>query len=389
MNFGARIGSLLRFARYFAIKVLSLLVFPRRRWRKIWLFAERGNDVCDNAWALFRYVREREPHRRVYYVLEKDSPYREDVRGAGKILRRGSFLHLLLYFLPTVKISTHIFGGLPDTGLFASRAGRRFLRAAGATVFLQHGVIKNDIPALYAENTDLALFVCSAAPEYAFVGERFGYPDGVVRELGLPRFDLLYDAPAAARQILFFPTWRANLKTSADFAASDYAAALRKILINPRMDALLEKYNARLVFAPHFELRGFLREIPVCGKRISVDTGDVGALIRSSAALITDESSVMFDFAYMGRPVIYAQADGLCDSNYPAGWFDCERDGFGEITRSEDELLAAVERVLARDFRAEEKYLRRGERVFPHRDRENRKRCHDAILEVAKNAKLW
>ena len=45
-------------------------------------------------------------------------------------------------------------------------------------------------------------------------------------------------------------------------------------------------------------------------------------------------SSVAFDFAYLGKPVIYAQFDKeefYEKHDYKAGYFNYERDGFGEV----------------------------------------------------------
>ena len=389
MPFIRRVRLAVRFLYYGAVKLLSYLIFPRRRYRDVWLFSERGVDACDNAWVLFCYVRETEPHRRVYYILERGALCREQVERTGKILRRGSFRHLLLYFLPTVKISTHIFGVSPDPALLASKIGRRHLRAAGKTVFLQHGITKNDIPSLYAQRTEVLLFVCGAQPEYDFVRSRFGYMPDAVRYLGFPRFDLLM-AARPARQILFFPTWRFSLAgmSAADFRRSAYARTVMAVLTDARLNALLAAHGVRLVFASHHEMRGFFKNFHMDGAQVVMGGADVGVLIRASAALITDESSVAFDFAYAGRPVIYAVMDGFDAPNYPDGWFDREKDGFGEVVRDMAALFTAVERILTCDFRMEEKFARRAERVFPLRDGENRRRCHEAILTLAGRADL-
>lgn len=59
-------------------------------------------------------------------------------------------------------------------------------------VFLQHGVIINDLKWLYYPETKMRLFVCGAYPEYQFIRDTFGYPEGYVQYLGLCRFDTLH-----------------------------------------------------------------------------------------------------------------------------------------------------------------------------------------------------
>ena len=50
--------------------------------------------------------------------------------------------------------------------------------------------------------------------------------------------------------------------------------------------------------------------------------------------MLTDYSSVAFDFAYLRKPIVYAHFDKEAffsgEHSYTAGYFDYERDGFGE-----------------------------------------------------------
>lgn len=391
MNKRRRAAMAVRFLLYAAVKAVCGMLLFRKRFADIWLFSERGCDACDNAWALFRYVRERHPERKAYYILDKNAVCREKVEGTGRILKKGSLRHAFYYFLPTAKISTHILGASPDTALFASRAGKRFLRAPGISVFLQHGVTKDDIPALYAKHTSVDLFVCGAAPEYEFVKSRFGYPEGAVRYLGLARYDALH-ASVPERAILFMPTWRETLSalSPADFAKTGYFSALRRILSDKELSALLEKENVRLVFAPHPEMRKFSHFFHASGDRISVCMEDIGAAVRACAALITDFSSVMFDFSYGERPVVYLAMEGLMLPNYPAGYFDRERDGFGPLARDEAELRQILADIIRNDFHMKAEYKARAAEFFPLRDGHNRARNVEAIADcIAKTKRLW
>ena len=64
-------------------------------------------------------------------------------------------------------------------------------RIGSRRVFLQHGVIYNDVSAaLHKGITGLDLFVTSSPAEARFVKQRMGYGKEV-RVLGLPRFDTL------------------------------------------------------------------------------------------------------------------------------------------------------------------------------------------------------
>ena len=375
-----------RFLRYFFVKSLTRMLPWRAKYREIWLFSERGCDAADNAFALFQYVRKREPARQVYYILERDATCLAKVRACGSVVFRGSLRHLFLYFLPTVKISTHILGTSPDSGFFASPFAKRYLRAAGKQVFLQHGITHADIPALHAENRpELSLFVSGSAVEYEYLKQRYGYPEDILRYLGLARFDLL-GAEAPKRQILCFITWRSSLSHLSDeaFMATAYFRDISRFLSDVRLHRLLAQYETRLVFAPHFEMHRFASLFRVESPYISLDLGDVGALIRASAMLITDHSSVMFDFAYREAPVLYMAFEGLCDDHYDARDFPLETTGFGAVSEDMATLLWHLEIALRRGFSVEEPYLSRMRAHFPTKDVENCRRNYEAILDIAK-----
>lgn len=385
-----KIRLLMRFWRYFFVKILTLLLPWRAKYREIWLFSERGCDAADNAFALFQYVKKREPKRTIYYILEKDAPCLEKVKNMGDVVPRGGFRHLFLYFLPTVKISTHILGTSPDSGFFSSPFAKKYLRAAGKQVFLQHGITRADIPALHAENRpELSLFVSGSAVEYEYLKQKYGYHEDILRYLGLARFDFL-GKEAPKRQILCFITWRASLShlSAEQFMETAYFRDISRFLSDMRLHHLLARYDTRLIFAPHFEMHRFASLFDVRSPYISVDLGDVGDLIRASAMLMTDHSSVMFDFAYKEAPVLYLNFKGLCEDHYDSKEFPLEKTGFGTVCGNMETLLLELESVLSDDFSVKEPYLSRMRAQFPTKDVENCLRNYEAILDIAKRKDL-
>ena len=82
---------------------------------------------------------------------------------------------------------------------------------------------------------------------------------------------------------------------------------------------------------------------------------------------------------------MYAQFDRESFFNgshsYTEGYFDYERDGFGEV---EDTLEGTVERIIeymASDCQIKEKYLKRMEDTFAFNDRNCSKRVYERIIE--------
>ncbi|WP_329520269.1 bifunctional glycosyltransferase/CDP-glycerol:glycerophosphate glycerophosphotransferase [Spirillospora sp. NBC_01491] len=66
---------------------------------------------------------------------------------------------------------------------------------------------------------------------------------------------------------------------------------------------------------------------------------DVTLLLLIADALITDHSSIMFDYALLDRPMVFHLPD---EADLGTGYFDLARYAPGPITRTEDELVAAL-----------------------------------------------
>uniref|UniRef100_UPI004062A3EB CDP-glycerol glycerophosphotransferase family protein n=1 Tax=Mailhella sp. TaxID=1981029 RepID=UPI004062A3EB len=213
--------------------------------------------------------------------------------------------------------------------------------------------------------------------------------------------DSLLQPATQRRQILLMPTWRAYIvtrkasgeadnKQDAAFMQTEYAKAWKSFLGHHRLRNLHERYGFDFVFIPHPILRVFLSkfELP---EFIQVPEGEecnYQALFRSSAALITDYSSVAFDMAFLQKAILYYQFDEKVffsgEHMLQRGYFDYRRDGFGPVLTVEDKLFEELELLFQRDGRPEACYLERMQKTFAFRDGKNCERVFQAILELDK-----
>ena len=106
---------------------------------------------------------------------------------------------------------------------------------------MKHGIIKDYLPQhCYGEGFP-NIYVCGAKPEFDYVKKNFGYPEGVVRYLGLARFDNLH-CKRTKRQILVMPTFRKWLPsmTREELIESEYVKKWNEALNDSRViDALM------------------------------------------------------------------------------------------------------------------------------------------------------
>lgn len=362
--------------------------------REVWLISERKGEARDNGYHLFKYIRETYPSQEVYYVIDSRSTDLKAVASYGNCIYYDSFKHYLYYVMAAKLVCAHLGSAVPDSPICWKAESLGFIKKKRA--FIQHGITKETLPQLKYGSTKAALFVCGAQPEYEFVNATFGYPDRAVKYLGLSRFDELHGF-TTKKQIVVMPTWRQwfgftpaqgrSQEEYRNFTESEYYKRFQSLLNNKLLDVILEKNDVRLIFYPHHEIQGFLNAFSTASSNIVIADEkdyDVQQLLKESALLITDYSSVAFDVAYMRKPVIYYQfdTDMYFKKHYPKGYFEYERDGFGPVIRDEKELVEAIHATVFNGLVNDKKYLSRAKRFFPLFDRNNCERNYQAIMEI-------
>ncbi len=372
--------------KYCAAAISAPFVRNKDKYKNLWLISERGIDARDNGYYLFKYITQSHPEINIAYAISKDSPDRERVEKLGRLINYGSFKHFISLITSEVKISTHIMGYTPYIDFFV-RADKLGL-VKGKKIFLQHGIIKDNLTYLYRNNVNIDLFVCSAKPEYDYINSFYGYPDGVVRLLGLCRYDDLYKINTPSKKILVMPTWRYNLggADKRTFTESEYYKTFEGLLKSDRLKTILEKYDYELLFYPHIEMQKFIdcfsAEDRV--KIMSFKDCMVQSLLINSDVLITDFSSVFFDYGYMEKPMIFYQFDEeeFRRQHYREGYFSYKTDAFGKVVYDESALLDELERILENNVRIDGEYLDRINSFFTLRDKNNCERNFNAIKEI-------
>lgn len=376
-----------------------LLAFPiaffyRKKRKGLWLLCDTENEARDNAYWLFRYIREQHPKQDVVYAIHKASPDYNRVRELGEIVEYGSLKHWIYYLTAEKNVSSQKMGK-PNAAICYVLEVYGIIKNKRA--FLQHGIITADLSFLYYEHTKMSLFVTSTHDEWKYVDEHYHYPKGYVKELGLCRFDQLHSFTVKKKQILFMPTWRMYIrnellaenkqKREEKFKQTDYFKYWDGILENQAFVDFIEKNDLQIVFYPHREMQPFLHCFHVKHPNIRIASwpgDDVQELLKESAFLVTDFSSVAMDFAYMKKPLLYYQFDNekFRANHHAAGYFDFHKEGFGKVCVTPEEVVTELKASFAEGFRNHEKYLERHAAYFDLWDKENCRRNYEAICEM-------
>ena len=375
-------------------KLISPILKVNKSNRDIWIVGERKSEAKDNGYHLFKYIRENHPEKKAYYVIDKESSDLEKIESLGNVIYYDSFKHYLYYIMCTKLVCAHLGGCVPDSPICWKFHEHEMKNKK--KIFLQHGITKELIPSLMYENTKADLFVCGAEPEYEYVKNKFGYPDGNVQYLGFARFDNLHEN-TTKNQILVMPTWRQwipsstwkseNLEECREiFLKSEYFDRYNSLINNQELIDLLEQYNLELIFYPHYEMQVYVDLFKTQSEKVVIarkDEYDVQQLLKESKILITDYSSVAFDFAYMRKPVIYYQFDNdiYYKGHYQKGYFDYEEHGFGPVVYECKNIVQELNNLLNKQNQ-ENNYNDRYEQFFPLYDKDNCERIYNYVIQM-------
>jgi len=351
----------------------------------VWLISERGTEARDNAYCFYRYMKEQHKNQKILYVIEKNSCDLSKI-DKNDVLIKGSIEHYFFYMRAKVLISTHIMGYSPDMRVFTKFNKFKIFKPNGKQVFLQHGIINNYLKELSSNNVDIDIFISGAYKEYEYLLKNFGYTEKTIKYTGLARYDNLIDK--SRNQILLMPTWRKYLfHTSSDkkFSQSEYFQNINRILNDKKLLDFLEKNNCYLYFYPHYEIQKYINSFNSNSKRVIIakqENYSVQKLLKESKLLITDYSSVFYDFAYMKKPIIYYQFDynKFYSKHYEKGYFDFEKDGFGPVIYDYDKL---IDNIISSYYQEnQEFYNQRSKEFFRYRDQKNCERIYNEIKKI-------
>ena len=368
---------------------------------KIWLVSDRIDNAGDNGEVFFKYLCEHKPDgvRPIFMIGEsaKDE-VKERLESIGEVVYAED-KNYPYYFLCAEKIISSGAGEFTinpfgkDRGLFIDLFNFKYY-------YLQHGVACADLSAwLNRFNKNIYMFFTAGERERrSIIDGNYYYTDKNVVLTGQARFDALYDDNK--KQVLILPTWRRSISQAYDektssvyfdgFRDTDYFKFYNGLINNERLLEAMRKKGYKGLFCLH----------PIFMKQsvdfeqndvFTVNEGyiDYNKTFAESSVMVTDYSSVLFDFAYLRKPVVYThfdKEDFFATQIYDEGYFSYENDGFGPVCYDMDSTVDAIINLVENDCKNPEKYVERVDGFFAFNDSNNAKRILEAIVEDDKNA---
>ena len=364
-------------------RFVYLLLYPFYRKKRIWLFMDRQENADDNAEHLYKYAVTQKDNIKKYFTVSDEFGDFTRLSNLPNVLEFYSIKQRLVYLFAEKIISSH-----PDENILNPFMGKNVKSYSGLInsdkIFLQHGVTKDNVSSwLHKSDKNLKLITTvSDAERKSFLDPGYNYDENIIQTLGFPRFDNLKTNEKTKRQILIAPSWRTDLHnmTIKYIMDSDYFKTINSLINNKTLISIAEKYDYNIIFKPHPMVYGYV-DLFETNEYVTIDEKTTyQELFKDSDLLITDYSSIAFDFSYMKKPIIYYQHDD--DYNFKEGYFKYKTMGFGDVITDENILIGKIEEYLKNDCKMEEIYTKRVNSFYKYNDKNNCKRVYDATLNL-------
>ena len=364
---------------------------------EIWIICDRPDKAGDNGEYFFRYLKTKNQNGIIsYFAIRQNCSDYKRLKGLGNILNLDSDEYLKI-FLKADKIITSMSNSWVDNPFGKDRKYIRDLFHFDL-IFLQHGITKDDV-SMYLNRfqKNYSLFITSTKKEYkSILNFKYEYNKNNVILTGFPRYDNLFRLNKIIKRkklILIAPTWRmnirgtVNLKTyesiySDTFKFTNYFNFYNSLINDEKLISVMKKLNYTGLFCLHptfsSQYIDFTRNNIFSIRNKCNYQND---LIKASL-LVTDYSSIFFDFAYLRKPLIYAHFDykEYRMNHYPKGYFDYEKDGFGCITHDLKSTVDEIINEIENNCILRKKYLKRIKKFFTFFDEHNNDRLYMEII---------
>jgi CDP-glycerol glycerophosphotransferase (TagB/SpsB family) len=319
---------------------------------RVVLGSDKGLKYSGNPKHLFEYLVEHDGWD-VYWLTESPEILREvNGRFPGRALHAWSARALLMGLTSRWLCFSH---SRNDLGFFTYLPGPRFVYLNHGTPLKTMGFEKayHDPAVANAAKTFGALTCCSDF-EATLWARAYRLPPERIWITGVPRNDQLFarnpgvlarlGIPEDRRVILFAPTYRET-------------GALADYLPVPGLDgqaliSLLERHNAVMLVRPHYyEWPAATATVARLGSdRFATadehQVSDVNELLPFVDLLITDYSSIYFDYLLLDRPIIFSCHDRESYERERGFMVDYDANTPGDKVTTGGELLASLDQAL-------------------------------------------
>ena len=242
-------------------------------------------------------------------------------------------------------------------------------------IYLQHGILHCHTPNLYSkEANNIDKIVISSDFEYNNFIDNYNYTHRDLIKTGMPRFDLSLPKKNKSNKILIALSWRVNLMgaykdrayipNKDKFLKSKYFLQLNELINSKKLQNILKEQNIKIEIMSHPIFKIY--------DELFSENENVNFIKDANPTdydlIITDYSSIVFDYVYANVPVMYFVPDY---DLYKAGITHLYNkldlsmeDGFGPFTTNIEGLIKELEKFIKNNYKLDKKYQLKTKNFF-------------------------
>jgi CDP-glycerol:poly(glycerophosphate)glycerophosph otransferase len=390
--------------KYLVNMLIAYILYPFKKnsfkKKKIWIVGGNAGELyVDNGRAMYEYLRAKEGIEE-YWVINKNSKSAQKI--PGKKLIKGSIKSYLYFMNSEVVLFSHSISADIVPYLFVVPLLKRFHKKV-FKVFLNHGTVGFKVNHPMNKKTqkiaqDIVksydLNICDSNFEKNIKTKVWWQiPENTAVITGYPRYDKLYNVKSSQKEILFMPTWRNWIKSeNLKIEDTDYFKNITNLITNPKLNEFLRKNNIKFNIYIHQLMQDYLKnfdniELSENVKILPADA-EITQELEKSEILITDYSSVAYDFYYLNKPIIFFQFD-KDEYDKKVGSYVKNKDLFGIQVKSVEKCVENIIKISENNFNYDKNLIEKFEKLQPkflkYTDKKNCDRVYTEIIKHLKN----
>ena len=365
--------------------------------RKIWLVGGNAGELyVDNGRAIYEYLRAKSEIEE-FWVLNEGAKIRKKILG-GKLIK-GSVNAYLYFMHAEVVLFSHSISADIAPYLFVVPFVNRFHYKA-LKVFLNHGTVGFKVrKAMNVKTEKIAeelvksydVNICDSEFERKVKTTTWWeVPENTAFVTGYPRYDKLYRVEVSEKEIFFMPTWRNWIKLEdTKIEDTEYFKNIMELVTNEKLNKFLEENNIKFNIYIHQLMQDYLKSFSKIklGKNVQLlpKESEITKELQKSKILITDYSSVAYDFFYLNKPILFFQFDKDEYQEKVGSYVDLDKELFGKAVYNVDECVQGIIDLTNNNFKYEKNLYEKIEKLRPkflkYSDKANCDRVYDLILK--------
>lgn len=359
--------------------LLSWLIKPFLSKNIVMVGGHVGELFDDNAKLMYQYLVKEQTKYSIYWCYSTHRNYRLTDLDGNKFVKLGSVFNYIIYFNALFVFYSH--SNSSDIAPLANhlKVGHPIRVALGHG---PDGLKKRSEDPL----EDAELFTCLSHFERQIKNKYWHISNNKLAVTGLARYDGYSKKDfnkGIVKKILYLPTWRdwEYNENTGSFKKTESFKRIMSLFKNQQLKKTLADHDAELLVCLHPFFLKFRTDFDgVSQNNIHLTFDRISQLIKSCDCLITDYSSVAFDFFYLKKPIIFYQYDQKMFLNKRGAYLNFDHDLFGKVCHSEGELVTDISRIFDQVGKFDQ-FNQLRIKHFTYEDQNNCKR----IFNVAKN----